>query len=740
MRAKILARFGRVDEARPLFDRILAADPENLHVTLDYADAMLATGDLVRARELVEQARGIDGQAPRLVRLDGRLCMRERDYEHAALVLHDAIERFGPDAGTAAELGRAQELAGRPHRAREAYGMAASLQPANDDLADALARMEDRVARAIHAGAAFRKTGDDTSVHTWLAGSTIVADGPWRVGASAAWHRYDGPATNGADVETDLAFLDLAATWSFARRHRLGAGAQLFPGANGNTPVSVWAGVHLSGEEAVVERARARLVERAVRRSRGGGGPRRPLDRRGDRGGHAGRQVVLGGRGRALREPQPGHRRKPPARHAVSSRPRRLAGASSRARRASERRTSSTARLMPGVVGARLPTVQQDAGRNALSAWINASTYQLLGDAELPAFIPIGKRFDYVTLAARYDRHVADHWGFMVEGYVGRELQERDSVYGLAAGVGWRPKKSFELAFVGRVWKRARPVERRGFLHGAAGPDLALVTWARSGRRNPSTRRRPSSACPSRVRRLRRRKAPRSRSRASTTRPRAPTATTRPAPRPTAPSRSAPPPTGKPGSPMTSSRPARTSRPDLSTQTRLTPPRVTRPGSWRTVRRRRRPSRRPRPPSKATPTRRRAPPPRESSSTATRRAPRSAIRATPTGRRRRRRTCTRRRPARSTTAPPSSSTTTNRRRATSTRRRRRASRASRRFISRCPPPRSSTPTSSAARRRTRTTPASRRRARAGARASRRTSGSPGGTSPRRSTRDRCGRA
>jgi hypothetical protein len=87
--------------------------------------------------------------------------------------------------------------------------------------------------------------------------------------------------------------------------------------------------------------------------------------------------------------------------------------------------------------------------RSMLSAWINAATYQVLGDAEITQLIPLGKQFEYLTLAARFDRQLSDEWGVMIEGYAGRELQEQQSVYGIGAGLGWRPTDTFELALVG---------------------------------------------------------------------------------------------------------------------------------------------------------------------------------------------------------------------------------------------------------------------------------------------------
>ena len=39
--------------------------------------------------------------------------------------------------------------------------------------------------------------------------------------------------------------------------------------------------------------------------------------------------------------------------------------------------------------------------------------------------------------------------GTSTGAHLRRELQEEDSIYGVAVGIGWRPKQSFELAFVG---------------------------------------------------------------------------------------------------------------------------------------------------------------------------------------------------------------------------------------------------------------------------------------------------
>ena len=452
MVAKMLARFGRFEEASPIFERVVAAQPDNVDLALDYADSMLATGRHRKARELVDAARAARPQYVRAVRLDGMLALREKRYGAAAAILSEAIERFGPDAGTMAELGRARELSGDFDGALAAYRRSESLQPGNRDLEDSLAVLEDRLSRELHVQLAGRRTGDDTFLEMWGAGTTLWKRGRTRLGAALGYGHYEGPANvvNGGatDVKSDVARFDLALTHRFRNRHRVGGGVEFFPGADGNTPVSFWAGFHLVGEEPYWT-------------VRGRGWWNELFD-------NPAAAAGLGGRtsGGAIEAEL-----QLPARFWIGSGvryeqlslefdgiepsdPRVVANATvgwralDGALRVGAPLQVESA-LMPGVVGARLPKLRPGAPRNALSIWFNAATYRLLGDAELATIIPLGERFDYLTFAARYDRHLADELGLMVEGYVGRELQESKSVYGIAAGLGWRPKQSFELAFVG---------------------------------------------------------------------------------------------------------------------------------------------------------------------------------------------------------------------------------------------------------------------------------------------------
>ncbi|MHC4940372.1 MAG: tetratricopeptide repeat protein [Planctomycetota bacterium] len=452
MVAKMLARFDRLDEAGPIFERILAAQPDNVDLALDYADAMITTGSLVEARVLIDDVRSKRPQHSRALRLDGMLALREKRYEVAASLLAESLERFGPNAGTASELARARQLGGDFRGARDAYHQAVTLQPANYDLRNELAVMEDWLAKEIHLAAEGRITGDDTFAETWLAASTLWKEGRTRLGAAFALAHYAGPANvvnaGQTDVETDVLRLDLAATHRFRDRHRVGGGVEFFPGADGNTPVSVWGGLHLLGNEPFwALRARAWWNELFDNPAAAAG-----LGGRSSGGALAG-DVELPGRlwlGGGARYEQlsldfDGIDPSDPRLIVTATLGWRAIDGPTRV--ASPHRVESA--LMPGILGARLPEVLPGAKRNALSIWFNAATYQLLGDAELSSIIPLGERFDYLTLAARYDRHVADRLGLMVEGHIGRELQQNDTVYGIATGLGWRPADSFELAFVG---------------------------------------------------------------------------------------------------------------------------------------------------------------------------------------------------------------------------------------------------------------------------------------------------
>jgi len=452
MVAKMLTRFGRNEEARPIFEQVIASRPDDADLLLDYADSLMAIGDLDRARPLVDQAREKRPQYVRGDRANGALALQEKRYEDSARILAGAIERYGPDAGTEAELGRARTLSGDFDGSLAAYRAAHALQPDNDDLGHELLVLEDELAKLLHASLELRSSGDDTSFDGWLAGSMLVRRGRTRFGALLGTAHYSGPAqainSGQTDVASTILRADLAATHRFARRHEIGGGVQAFAGANGNLPLSLWAGASFTGarptwniglrgwwnELFADPAAAAGLGGRST-----GGLVRGEVD--------LGKRFWFGASARyeTLSLDFAGQNPTDP----------RFVGAATLGwrilegpTRVADAHTIGGAR-MPGVVGAMLGEELGERRRSMLSAWINAATYRVLDDAEISQLIPLGEQFDYITLAARFDRQLGDEWGLMLEGYAGRELQERESVYGLGAGLGWRPTDAFELALVG---------------------------------------------------------------------------------------------------------------------------------------------------------------------------------------------------------------------------------------------------------------------------------------------------
>ena len=252
MVAKMLTRFGRSEQARPIFEQVIASRPDDVDLQLDYVDSLLAEGDHVRARPIVDRVREMRPQYVRAQRADGSLAMLEKRYEYAAEILADAIARYGPDAGTESELGNARELSGDFEGAMVAYRAAHALQPDNNDLEEELFVLEDRLATLLHANAQVRSVAQDVSFNAWLAGSTLLKQGRTRVGALLGTAAYSGPAQavqNGQeDVDTSILRADLAATHRFLRRSEAGVGVSTFAGANGNLPVALWAGANFIGE------------------------------------------------------------------------------------------------------------------------------------------------------------------------------------------------------------------------------------------------------------------------------------------------------------------------------------------------------------------------------------------------------------------------------------------------------------------------------------------------------------
>ncbi len=447
MVAKMLARLGRDDEARPVFDRVIAQAPDDIHVLLDYADSMVAVRDAGKARELVERAKGLAPGKSRTILAEGRVCMLERRYEDAVAAFAEAIRVHGPDAGSEAELGRALELSGEMRPATEAYRRSLLLQPDNRDMTSALARLVDETSRLVAADGLLRLAGDDRVLELLAQGSFPVGERT-RIGAMLGFGDFSGRAeavdAGGTDVEESVAFLGLAAFRRFARQSVLSGGVVAYPGAPGDLPVGGWADLRISSPEPhrfIEAELRAHLLLEDPAAAVGLGGRVSGLTLTG--------QTDVGSRFWAGAELAYDHISLDSAATGDVA-DGRFTGSVTFGWRVLEggRRMAAPPRLalgtLEGLMGAQLAQEPGETQGPLLDVWATYQSIRLLGNQELADLIPVGTEFDYLTLGARSEFHLAKGLGAGVEGYVGVDLAGSDPIFGVQGGLTWRPSRAVE--------------------------------------------------------------------------------------------------------------------------------------------------------------------------------------------------------------------------------------------------------------------------------------------------------
>jgi len=456
MRAKMLARLGQIEEAQPLFEAILAENPKNIHLLLDYVDAMLSVRRIRKARDLVDEAKRLEPRRARVIRADGKVALLEKRYEAAAEIMTEAMKRHGPEAGTESELGRALELSGRPRTAHEAYRRSLALQPANRDVEQALLRTWDKIAKIGHANLEFRQTGQDWLLKTWAAGSTLLPDNKTRLGVAFGLGSFSGRTnTSTVNLEQSVGLLSFAANHQLHRLYTIGGGIDVFPGAPGNAPIGLWLDAVLPHFEPYrVFGARIHVNrlwdDPAAAVSLGGRSTGVTLHAASDIG------TRFWGLGRfkyeslSLTVPDVTDGRID-AFFAFGYRI--LEGET----RVGERLAIDRSTL-PGLIGPDLGGDPALTRGPLLSAWVSYQLIRLLDDKQLSTILPLGEAFDYLSLGARSDFHIANGWGAKVEGYLGYEFQQSEPFFGLEAGVTYRPSENLEftlLAAYGRALGRA---------------------------------------------------------------------------------------------------------------------------------------------------------------------------------------------------------------------------------------------------------------------------------------------
>ncbi len=448
MVAKMLVRFHRHDEAHPIFERVVAAVPDNADLVLDYADSMIASGDVKKARELVDHALELAPGKERAQRLDGVVAISEGRFEDAIVTLETVLKVHGADAGTESELGHAAELAGEWQIAADAYGRSLDLQPDNADARQTLQHLADRVADLVHARFDYSRTGDDHRLSLWFSGSLYAGKGR-RFAAEIGFARHEGRAdavSGGAeDVTASVAPIHLSLFQRWERLNEIGGGLLLYPGAPGDIPVGFWLGGHLlnpSPYSLLEVRLHVHALLERPAAAAGLGGRTSGLRARYQRDvlrrfwwsaelswelltldssatGFARDGYLEGGAtfGWRLREGP----------HRVGSRP------------------SILSSPFPGLTGPALDSEPGETATPHISIWGTYHFIRLLDSQELATLVPIGTRFDYISVGGRVDWHVARALGVSVSGTIGRELHDGDLFFELNANATWRPEHRMEL-------------------------------------------------------------------------------------------------------------------------------------------------------------------------------------------------------------------------------------------------------------------------------------------------------
>jgi Flp pilus assembly protein TadD len=448
MVAKILVRLDRIDEARPVFERVLEKAPTDANVVLDYADSMIAARDARKARELVDRAKAVAPRKGRTVLTEGKVAFLERRYEDAARSFAETIRVQGPDAGTEAELGRALELSGEPRPAAEAYRRSLLLQPDNRDMKAAFARLLDETSRVLAGDLLFRTAGDDRVLEAWAQASLPIGERT-RLGAALGLGDFSGRAeavdAGATDVEETVAFLGLAGFRNILRQSVVAAGMVAYPGGEGDTPVGGWVDLTLVSAEphrTFHAEIYGHLLLENPAASPGLGGRVSGIALAGE--------SDLSSRFWVSAQAIYDHLSvDDPADGTVANG--RLTGRATLGWRVLDggKRLGGPPRLargrLEGLMGAQLAQPPEETQGPLLDVWATYEGIRLLGDQDLAGLIPVGTDFDYLTLGARSEFHLATGLGAGVDGYAGVDLANSDPIFGVQAGVTWRPKRTAEV-------------------------------------------------------------------------------------------------------------------------------------------------------------------------------------------------------------------------------------------------------------------------------------------------------
>lgn len=449
MIAAMLARLGRRGEAAAIYRELVARSPRDLHLVLDYVGVLVEDGRLLQADALLRHARALDADSGRVLRQWAELARKRGDPAAADLAYTRAMELHGMDAGILADQAALRRESG------DWQGALASVQrwlqlKSDDAVARRMAGdLRDRLAgAAIGTVRALRLGGDRVLEAT--ASAVLPAGDRRRFHVRAGHGHYEGAAAvlGGARASLDTGLLDLALesrlegsdTWT------LGIGAAL--GAPGDLPVGAFAAANLQGGEPFASlelRACAHELWTEPAVAAALGGRRSGLEARAYAELPGGFWVGATGAAERLEiDPDGG----------APAADQRLRGEVSFGRRFLDGDVAVASRFEPrgAPAGPLSPFLlaDPDGARGwSAAAWISLQGATLLGDAELPALIPIAKVDEQLSAAGRVDRHLLRGLGGSAAGRIGVDLRSGEQVWGVDLAVTWRPSFGGEVTLAG---------------------------------------------------------------------------------------------------------------------------------------------------------------------------------------------------------------------------------------------------------------------------------------------------
>tara|TARA_R110002072_G_scaffold273253_3_gene434068 strand:- start:36675 stop:40319 length:3645 start_codon:yes stop_codon:yes gene_type:complete len=444
--ATMLARVGRNREAVTAYRDLVAHSPRDLDLVLDYVDVLVTEGKLDMAVLLLQHGASLDADNQRLLRLLGELETQRGNTRVAEQVLTRAIELHGADAGISADLGGLRYQMGDWRGALASYERWLQLQSDNQVAQRVVGELRDRLAATVVPSGRSLSLGDDR-VREATIGAIVPIDNTWQLNLRAGHAEYTGAAQAfaGAKRTTKVGILDLAAEANYGDSMRWGFGMTAAPGAPGNLALGgfatayfadavPFASLELRGyfNELWTEPAAAPALN----------GRRSGLDAQLYR--QLPADFWFGAAGAVERLSID-----PPLSDPFADL--RWRGEVTFGRRFVGTELAVASRFQPRRVPSRpsSPFLFDDAEngeRWAVSAWASVQVMSLIGDADLPALLPIADSDQQAFVAGRVDHRLAPGLGCSVSGNVGVDLDDGEQIWGANAALTWRPRPLVELS------------------------------------------------------------------------------------------------------------------------------------------------------------------------------------------------------------------------------------------------------------------------------------------------------